>query len=172
MRIIKRYNNRKLYDTETRTYIALDGVAKLVALGEEIRVIDNDTDEDITTVILSQLLLDRERELRFLPTGILSQLLRAGEQTGRRIGTTLARPFNIPIAQILEQEIERSFKFWMDLAQEREEDMLKLLERLIEQSRRVRSNSNQKVNVGEEDTDQKPSNIVGLKQRSSSKKSG
>jgi len=138
MRVIKRYNNRKLYDTKTRNYITLEVVAQLVAAGEEIKVVDNDTEEDLTTVILSQLLLEREREQRFLPSGMLSQLLRAGGQTGRRISSTLTRPFNLPIAQLLEHEIERSFKFWLDLAQEREEEVLKLLERLIEQRRRSR----------------------------------
>jgi polyhydroxyalkanoate synthesis repressor PhaR len=135
MRVIKRYNNRKLYDTETRTYIALDGVAKLVVAGEEIRVVDNDTDEDLTSVILSQLLLEREREQSFIPSGMLSQLLRVGGQTGRKLGTKLTRPFTVPLAQLLEQEIERSFRFWMDMAQDREEDMLRLMERLIEQRR-------------------------------------
>lgn len=137
MRVIKRYNNRKLYDTETRTYITLDGVAKLVVSGEEVQVVDNDTDEDITTVIFSQLLLEREREQRFLPSGMLSQLLRFGGETSRKLGTTLTRPFTLTFGQFLEQEVERTFKFWVDIAEGREEDMLRFIERLIEQRRRT-----------------------------------
>ncbi len=137
MRLIKRYSNRKLYDTETRTYITLDGVAKLVAAGEEIKVVENDNDEDITTVILSQILYEREREQRFLPTSMLNQLLRVGGDAGRRLGSTLTRPFSMPLTQFLEQEIERTFKFWSDISQEREEEMLRFIERLIEQRRRA-----------------------------------
>jgi polyhydroxyalkanoate synthesis repressor PhaR len=147
MRLIKRYNNRKLYDTETRNYITLEGLRELVLSGEEIKVVDNDSDEDLTTVVLSQMILERERAGRFLPTGILSNLLRSGSETGRKI-STLARPFvtagtnALPqgIRQFLEQEIERTFKFWLDLAQNNEDDVLRLLERLIEQRRRARGN--------------------------------
>lgn len=145
MRLIKRYNNRKLYDTTTRTYITLEGLREFVLEGEEIKVVDNDTEEDLTTVILSQLILERERAGRFLPTGVLSQLLRTGSETGRKL-THLARPFvnagtnAVPqtLRQFLEQEIERSFKFWLDLAQSNEDDILRLLEKLIEQRRRGR----------------------------------
>jgi polyhydroxyalkanoate synthesis repressor PhaR len=139
MRVIKRYNNRKLYDTDSRTYVTLEGLAKLITDGFEIQVVDNDTDEDITTVILSQILLERERVERFLPSNMLSGLLRLGGATGRKLGSTLTRPFTFPLA-LLEQEIERSFKIWMDMAQDREEDMLRLMERLIEQRRRARQN--------------------------------
>jgi polyhydroxyalkanoate synthesis repressor PhaR len=145
MRLIKRYNNRKLYDTTTRTYITLEGLRNFVVEGEEIKVVDNDTDDDLTTVVLSQMILERERAGRFLPTGVLSQLLRTGSETGRKL-TSLARPFvnvsnnAVPqnLRQFLEQEIERSFKFWLDLAQSNEDDVLRLLERLIEQRRRTK----------------------------------
>lgn len=146
MRLIKRYNNRKLYDTTTRTYITLEGLRDLVLSGEEIKVVDNDSEEDLTTIVLSQMILERERAGRFLPTGVLSQLLRTGSETGRKL-TSLARPFvtagtnAVPptLRQFLEQEVERSFKFWMDMAQSNEDEVLRLLERLIEQRRRSKT---------------------------------
>ena len=54
--LIKRYANRKLYNTQTSRYITLKGIAELIDAGEKVRVIDNETGEDITSVALSQIL--------------------------------------------------------------------------------------------------------------------
>ena len=61
MRTIKRYSNRKLYDTEDKRYITLEQIAELVRNGQDIRVIENQTGEDLTTVTLSQILLEQEK---------------------------------------------------------------------------------------------------------------
>lgn len=62
MRTIKRYSNRKLYDTQDKRYITLEQISALVRDGEDIRVIDNSSGEDLTTVTLSQVLLDQEKK--------------------------------------------------------------------------------------------------------------
>ena len=62
MRTIKRYSNRKLYDTEDKRYITLEQIAVLVQDGEDLRVIDNQSGEDLTTVTLSQVLLEQEKK--------------------------------------------------------------------------------------------------------------
>jgi len=62
MRTIKRYSNRKLYDTTDKKYITLEQIAALVRDGEDIKVIDNQSQEDLTTVTLSQVLLDQEKK--------------------------------------------------------------------------------------------------------------
>ncbi|MBW2233208.1 MAG: polyhydroxyalkanoate synthesis regulator DNA-binding domain-containing protein [Deltaproteobacteria bacterium] len=59
--LIKRYANRKLYNTDTSRYITLKGIAELLDGGDEVRVIDNETGEDITSVALSQILVDSKR---------------------------------------------------------------------------------------------------------------
>jgi polyhydroxyalkanoate synthesis repressor PhaR len=61
MRTIKRYSNRKLYDTEDKRYITLEQIAELVRDGQDIRVIENQTGEDLTTITLSQILLEQEK---------------------------------------------------------------------------------------------------------------
>lgn len=61
MRTIKRYSNRKLYDTEEKKYITLDQIAVLIRDGADIKVIDNATSEDLTTITLSQILLEQEK---------------------------------------------------------------------------------------------------------------
>ncbi len=140
MRLIKRYSNRKLYDTETRSYITLDGLSSLVANGEEIRVVDNDTKEDLTSVILSQLVLERERSQRFVPSAVFSQLLRGSENLSRSL-SKVARPLAaLPLPQFLEQEIEKSVKFWSEVGQNSEEETLHLIENLIEKRRKRNRN--------------------------------
>jgi len=62
--LIKRYANRKLYNTESSRYITLKGISELVREGHDICVIDNETGEEITPIVLSQILVDDQRENR------------------------------------------------------------------------------------------------------------
>lgn len=62
--LIKRYANRKLYNTESSRYITLKGVSELVREGHDICVIDNESGEEITPIVLSQILVDDQRENR------------------------------------------------------------------------------------------------------------
>ena len=59
--LIKKYANRKLYDTRTSRYITLDGIAELVRAGHEIEVVDRDDGSDLTQVTLSQIVLSEEK---------------------------------------------------------------------------------------------------------------
>jgi polyhydroxyalkanoate synthesis repressor PhaR len=78
--LIKRYANRKLYNTATSRYITLKGIADLIESGDEVRVVDNETGEDITSVTLSQILVDTERSNRRVPGTVLSDLIqRSGD---------------------------------------------------------------------------------------------
>jgi polyhydroxyalkanoate synthesis repressor PhaR len=59
--LIKKYANRKLYDTRTSSYITLEGIAALVRDGHEIKVVDRETGQDLTQVTLSQIVLSEEK---------------------------------------------------------------------------------------------------------------
>ena len=59
--LIKKYANRKLYDTRTSRYVTLEGLAQLVREGHEIRVVDRDNGQDLTQVTLSQIVLEEEK---------------------------------------------------------------------------------------------------------------
>lgn len=75
-RIIKRYSNRKLYDTVESRYVTLPQIAQLVRKGEDVRIIDNNTKEDLTSVTLAQILYEEERkQSRTLPLGALKDLI-------------------------------------------------------------------------------------------------
>lgn len=78
MIVIKRYPNRKLYDTEAKQYITLDGIAKLIREGNEIRVIDHPSGEDLTAVTLTQIILEQERkQTGYLSNSFLTGLIRS-----------------------------------------------------------------------------------------------
>ena len=77
---IKKYSNRKLYDPGQSRYVTLEEIAEMVRQGKAIRVVDADTDEDLTSVTLAQILLERERQKRHpLPVEFLHQLVQYGE---------------------------------------------------------------------------------------------
>jgi polyhydroxyalkanoate synthesis repressor PhaR len=76
--LIKRYANRKLYNTKTSRYITLKGIAELIETGEDIRVIDNESGEDITSVALSQILVDHERSNSTVSRTLLSEMISRG----------------------------------------------------------------------------------------------
>ncbi len=82
MRIIKKYANRKLYDTSDKKYVAMNTLAELIKSGEEVTVIDNRNGQDITSVVVSQLLAREKIECdRDDIPGVLIQVLRKGGGT-------------------------------------------------------------------------------------------
>lgn len=73
---IKKYANRRLYDTESSTYITLDRLAGMVREGREFEVVDARTGEDITRQVLTQIIVEEEsRGSTMLPVGFLKQLI-------------------------------------------------------------------------------------------------
>ncbi len=91
-RVIKRYANRKLYDTRESRYVTLQQIAKLVREGEEVAIIDNTTKEDLTSVTLAQIIYEEEKTAAESNTravasvGTLRQLIQQG---GERLMTSL-----------------------------------------------------------------------------------
>ena len=78
--VIKRYSNRKLYDTQESRYVTLEELEELIRAGKEISVVDVSTGEDLTSVTLAQIILENERNHRAtLPTAFLHQLIKHGE---------------------------------------------------------------------------------------------
>ncbi len=76
-RLIKRYDNRKLYDTEASAYVSLRDVAELVRRGETVEVVDNTSGDDLTAQTLTQIILEEgKRGDHLLPTDLLHDLLR------------------------------------------------------------------------------------------------
>lgn len=79
VRTIKRYSNRKLYDTEDKRYITLDQIAELVRDGQDIRVVENQTGQDLTNVTLSQILLEQEKKESTIPKTFFMDLIQRSQ---------------------------------------------------------------------------------------------
>jgi len=71
--VIKKYGNRRLYDTNGSRYVNLDDIAALIRAGRDVKVIDAQTGEDLTRVILTQVITEDAKEK---PTGLPLELLR------------------------------------------------------------------------------------------------
>lgn len=86
MRTIRRYRNRKLYDPGRRDTITLDGVARLAARGEKLRVVDHETGADITslTLLLAMLQWEKARKGLFRPASLASAIRFAARKKGLR----------------------------------------------------------------------------------------
>jgi len=106
MPVIKRYPNRKLYDTETKQYVTLDGIAVLIREGRQVHVLDHLTGEDLTAVTLTQVIFEQEKRRRgFLPLAVLTGLIQAGGDSMGSLRRALAAPLNL--ARQVDEEIER-----------------------------------------------------------------
>ena len=80
-KIVKRYANRKLYDTERSCYVTLEDIALMIRAGDEVRVIDNKNGEDLTSVTLAQIIFETEKKNSFMPLGLLRSLIQDKGET-------------------------------------------------------------------------------------------
>jgi polyhydroxyalkanoate synthesis repressor PhaR len=77
-RVIKRYSNRKLYDTKDSRYVTLLQIAEMVRGGEEVQIIDNNTKDDLTEVTLAQIIYEEQKaHSRSVPLQTLKELIHA-----------------------------------------------------------------------------------------------
>jgi polyhydroxyalkanoate synthesis repressor PhaR len=80
--LIKRYGNRKLYDTQASRYVTLDGIAELVRAGQDLRIVDNDSGEDLTAVTFAQIIFEEEkRKNGLLGLPVLRWIIQQGGAT-------------------------------------------------------------------------------------------
>lgn len=82
--VIKKYGNRRLYDTSTSQYIKLEEIAALIRKGKQVRVVDAKTGQDLTRVTLTQIIVeDAKGGPAGLPLELLRQLIVASDHAGR-----------------------------------------------------------------------------------------
>jgi polyhydroxyalkanoate synthesis repressor PhaR len=130
MPVIKRYPNRKLYDTEAKRYITLNEIASLIRSGEEVLVTDHSTDEDLTAVVLTQIIFEQEKQQKgFLPKSVLTNLVRAGGDT---LGT-LRRGLTLPLDlwRHVDEEIDRRVQYLINKGDLAREEGLRLRDKLL-----------------------------------------
>jgi polyhydroxyalkanoate synthesis repressor PhaR len=84
-KIIKRYTNRKLYDTEESRYVTLDEIAQMIKGGAEVKIIDNRNKDDLTSVTLAQIIFEEEKKTSKMSLDTLRDLIRHGGQVAQRL---------------------------------------------------------------------------------------
>jgi polyhydroxyalkanoate synthesis repressor PhaR len=78
--IVRKYSNRRLYDTEGSRYITLEEIAQKIRAGVDVRVLDAKSGEDLTQATLTQIILESRGAARLLPVPLLVQLIRLGDE--------------------------------------------------------------------------------------------
>src|SRR5512134_3828312 len=84
-KIIKRYTNRKLYDTVESRYVTLDEIAEMIKAGAEVKIVDNRTKEDLTSVTLAQIIFEEEKKTSKMSLEMLRDLIRHGGAMAQRM---------------------------------------------------------------------------------------
>ncbi len=116
--VIKKYANRRLYDTESRTFVSLAQIADLIKQGREIEISDDKTGEDVTAFILTQIVLEEaKKKSLLLPVSLLSLLIRYGD-------SVLSEFFDKYLEQTLKNYLaykstmDAQFRAWLELGQD------------------------------------------------------
>ena len=130
MVIIKRYPNRKLYDSEAKKYITLEGVAELIRGGQEVQIVDHSTGEDLTAVTLTQIIFEQEKKKGgFLPKSVLTGLVQAGGDTMNTLRRTLTSPLDL--LRHVDEEIEKRLQNLMARGELAREEAAQLRDKLL-----------------------------------------
>lgn len=113
--VIKRYGNRRLYNTETGSYVNYQDLVKLIRDGHDIQVIDSTTKADVTKSVLIQVILEEEKNDRsLLPTSFLYQLLRSREEAAQDFFKNyLATSFAAYMRT--KEEFDKRFRGWLEM---------------------------------------------------------
>src|SRR5215510_3007828 len=91
-RLVKRYGNRKLYDTSESRYVTLDEIGRWVKAGEEVKILENDSGEDLTAVTFAQIILEEERKKNgLLSLRMLRDIIQHGEAALQGLAGTVDR---------------------------------------------------------------------------------
>jgi polyhydroxyalkanoate synthesis repressor PhaR len=103
-KVIKRYTNRKLYDTVESRYVTLDEIAAMIKEGVEVRIIDNRTKEDLTSVTLAQIIFEEEKKKNQMPLAVLREIIR---HPGESISGFIQKEVTPRVASIREEAESR-----------------------------------------------------------------
>ncbi len=130
--LIRKYANRKLYDTTTSRYVSLAGIWELVCTGHDVRVVEHDTGNDITAVVLSQIVASNEKTTAIERTPeaaeaaevrretLLDYLLRTLERSTAAVGDEVGRR-STEFAAALQDRLSRSGELAAELSRRRNE---------------------------------------------------
>lgn len=127
--LIKRYPNRKLYNTEAKRYITLDSIADIIREGYDVEVRDHDSGEDLTGITLSQIIFEHEkRDSGYLPNMLLANLIRAGGDTFGYVRRSFQA--SVHAVRALEAEVDQRIDMLVRRGEMAEDEAARLREEL------------------------------------------
>lgn len=129
VKLVKRYANRKLYDTQRSCYVTLEEIAQMIRHGEDVRVIDNKTKEDLTAVTLAQIIFESEKKISRMPLSLLRGLVESG---GDAISELVNKAVKEPV-QSFRAEVEKT----MGRVEEAREEARTVVRDLVQSSGQV-----------------------------------
>ena len=103
-KVIKRYTNRKLYDTVESRYVTLDEIAGMIKEGVEVQIVDNRTKEDLTSVTLAQIIFEEEKKQNQMPLAVLREIIR---RPGESLSGFIQKEVTPRVASIREEAESR-----------------------------------------------------------------
>jgi polyhydroxyalkanoate synthesis repressor PhaR len=103
-KVIKRYTNRKLYDTVESRYVTLDEIALMIKEGVEVQIVDNRTKEDLTSVTLAQIIFEEEKKRNRMPLTVLREIIR---HPGESLNDFIQKEVTPRVASIREEAESR-----------------------------------------------------------------
>jgi polyhydroxyalkanoate synthesis repressor PhaR len=106
-KVIKRYTNRKLYDTVESRYVTLDEIAEMVKQGVEVKIVDNRTKEDLTSVTLAQIVFEEEKKKSQMPLDLLREIIRRPGESLSDFYNTQVGPRVASIREEAESRLDR-----------------------------------------------------------------
>jgi polyhydroxyalkanoate synthesis repressor PhaR len=129
--IIKRYRNRKLYNTQTKRYITLEEIESLIKRQVDIKIIDNTSGRDITAATLSQIIFELEKNYSsFLPINLLVSLIQTGGSRLEEIRRKVFKSLNL--SHHYDVEIERRVSILLERGDLTQEEGTLILNKLID----------------------------------------
>ncbi len=116
--LIKKYANRRLYDTEKSACVTLNEVSDMIKKGRQVKVVDAKTKEDMTAFILTQIILEEAKKKNaLLPAPVLHLIIQYGDNV---LGEFLKKYLKLTIQNYLSYKsaFDEQFKKWLDLSME------------------------------------------------------
>ena len=121
--LLKKYSNRRLYDTEKSQYVTIENVSDMIKKDREVKIIDAQTKEDVTAFILSQIIMEEAKKKNFLlPVPVLHLIIRYGDNA---LGDFLEKYLHRTIQNYLKYKkaFDEQMKQWIDMGMNISETM-------------------------------------------------
>jgi polyhydroxyalkanoate synthesis repressor PhaR len=123
--LLKKYSNRRLYDTEKSHYVTIEEVSEIIKKGREVKIVDAQTKDDVTAFVLTQIVLEEAKKKNvLLPAPVLHLIIRYGDNA---LGEFIEKYLQKTIQNYLKYKkaFDEQMKKWLDLGMNMSEMMSK-----------------------------------------------